>query len=275
MRKNYVASSEDEEERLKKVKDVLKDVDDTDSDIPDGEGEIEEETETPKKTSKVKTAETSETSVQPNVPTVTSSDNKGTASTLLLHIIGRALATARKVPEWYKDEFVEQYVEIGSASMETLGLNIGDSLKFTQDLPTWQKYLLFGIGSAAAAFFVIPIPSSPTDQSQPSNVQRPSYSAPKQAPVQHPTRYQQRYIITPDTAVIQGMDGVVQTKIPQSAIIPNVPNVPQPQNQNVPSQMSESAVIPKTLKTPEDKEKAQLNSWGNGVNSKTLKIPEG
>jgi len=203
MRKNYVPYENNEEERLEKIKDVLKD-DIPDDDVSDDEDEdydMEDDTESYNTENIQK-----KSSQNLNVDSTASASN---GSNLMLSFIGMGLAKARKVPAWYTDEFVKQYVEYGSQTMTVLGLNISDSLGTMKKLPTWQKYLIFAVISAMTAYFVIPIPSTPNDQNT-STIPQPSSMQ------YHPTRsqmnrYQQQYVIPPNIAIMQGMDGVVTT----------------------------------------------------------------
>jgi len=262
MRKNYVASSDGEEERLEKIKDVLKnkgdeentqqaDAENTEEDITDITMKDFEDQSHSKKT---------KTSPSP----ATNANAMG--SNLLLNLIGQGLARARKVPEWYRDEFVRQYTEYGQASMDMLGLNIGDSLDHLQELPLWQKYVLFGVISGLTAFFVIPIPQSPSNVSQKTPSQQNNFSS-QQVSVQLPSRYappsryqtQSQYIITPDTTVIQGMDGVMAKPININSTNSTAKNNgnESPQSSNTPATTSdtrntteEEKISPESSNTP-------------------------
>jgi len=200
MRKNYIPSNENEEERLEKIKDVLKDADDddvSDDDIYDDEDEDEDyDTEDLNDTADSHNTE--------NIQKKSSQNLNQSGSNLMLSFVGVGLAKARKVPSWYTDEFVKQYVEYGSQTMEILGLNLTDSLGTMKTLPTWQKYLIFAVISALTAYFVIPIPSTPNDQH--TSIPQPSMQYSTRS-----NRYQQQYVIPPNIAIMQGMDGVVTT----------------------------------------------------------------
>ncbi|MCW1300615.1 MAG: hypothetical protein OH335_04405 [Candidatus Parvarchaeota archaeon] len=211
MRKNYLPSSDNEEERLEKLKDVLKTKEDTDDDFDDLSDDDLSETSEPHTTSEVLS----------NAKTKKEDKNEddNQSSIFLLSMIGQGLARARKVPDWYKDEFISAYVDFGLNMMNQLGLNMGDAIKPMKSLPTWQKYVLFGVFSAAAAFFVIQIPTHPNQDQFINSSQQ------QQRPTQS-TRYQQKYIITPDVSMIQGMDGVVKA-----------------QNQNTPPTIATSEVL--------------------------------
>jgi len=226
MRKNYIPSNENDEEKLEKIKDVLKDADDDnddndvvsdDEDISDDEDDDEDEDEDEDEDDDdisdeedededYDTEDLNDTSSHntENIKKKSSKNLNQSGSNLMLSFIGVGLAKARKVPAWYTDEFVKQYVEYGSQTMSILGLDITNSLGTMKKLPTWQKYLIFAVISALTAYFVIPIPSTPNDQdtsSQPS----------MQYPTRSQNRYQQQYVIPPNIAIMQGMDGVVKT----------------------------------------------------------------
>jgi len=220
MRKNYIPSNENEEERLEKIKDVLKDADDdndvvsddediSDDDVvSDDEDEEEEEEEEEDEDEDYDTEDLNDTASHntENIKKKSSKNLNQSGSNLMLSFIGIGLAKARKVPAWYTDEFVKQYVEYGSQTMSILGLDITDSLGTMKKLPTWQKYLIFAVISALTAYFVIPIPSTPNDQHT-STIPQPSM----QYPTRSQNRYQQQYVIPPNIEIMQGMDGVVKT----------------------------------------------------------------
>jgi len=202
MRKNYIPSNENEEERLEKIKDVLKDAKDADGVSDDDISDDEDEDEDYDMEDLNDTAESHNTE---NIQKKSSQNLNSSGSNLMLSFVGVGLAKARKVPAWYTDEFVKQYVEYGSQTMSILGLDLTDSLGTMKKLPTWQKYLIFAVISALTAYFVIPIPSTPNDQH--TSIPQPSM----QYPTRSQNRYQQQYVIPPNIAIMQGMDGVVTT----------------------------------------------------------------
>jgi len=212
MRKNYIPSNENEEERLEKIKDVLKDADDdvvSDDDISDDDISDDDISDDEDEDEDYDTEDLNDTADSHNTENIKKKSSKNlnsSGSNLMLNFIGVGLAKARKVPAWYTDEFVKQYVEYGSQTMSILGLDITDSLGTMKKLPTWQKYLIFAVISALTAYFVIPIPSTPNDQHT-STIPQPSM----QYPTRSQNRYQQQYVIPPDIAIMQGMDGVVTT----------------------------------------------------------------
>ena len=101
-----------------------------------------------------------------------------------------------------------------------------------------------------------------------------------QAPVQHPSRYQSRYIITPDTTVIQGMDGVVMGKRTNSNNTQGTTSNTNSTNGKNENSSPEPYGIPVTISdssNTKEKEKKSSKSYGTPAtinSSNSTQIPK-